>query len=177
MFIDLVGYSKLLIEEQKERLGQRTEIVLATAQVREATNEKLVRLPTGDLELVSRLLCGQLPEAIAEYTKAAELADDPLVLALLAQGYAKAGQRDEALKLPAQLEQLAAKRYVGLCSFALVHLGLGEKEKASDDLERAYRERTDPYITAIKVDPILDPLRGERRFQQLVARMFPQNAQ
>jgi hypothetical protein len=48
LFIDLVGYSELLIEEQKERLGQLTEIVLATAQVREARNEQLVRLPTGD---------------------------------------------------------------------------------------------------------------------------------
>src|SRR4029077_1816748 len=48
LFIDLVGYSKLLIEEQKERLRQLTNIVLATGQVREATNEELVRLPTGD---------------------------------------------------------------------------------------------------------------------------------
>ena len=36
LFIDLVGYSKLLIKEQQERLGQLNEIVLATAQVREA---------------------------------------------------------------------------------------------------------------------------------------------
>jgi TolB-like protein len=48
LFIDLVGYSKLLIEEQKEWFRQLTDIVLATAQVREATNEQLVRLPTGD---------------------------------------------------------------------------------------------------------------------------------
>ena len=48
LFIDLVGYSKLLIEEQKERLRQLIEIVLATAQVREATDEQFVRLPTGD---------------------------------------------------------------------------------------------------------------------------------
>ena len=48
LFIDIVGYSKLLIEEQKERLNQLTEIVLATAQVREASDEQLVRLPTGD---------------------------------------------------------------------------------------------------------------------------------
>ena len=48
LFIDLVGYSELLIEEQKERLGQLTQIVLATAQVREARKEQLVRLPTGD---------------------------------------------------------------------------------------------------------------------------------
>ena len=48
LFIDIVGYSKLLIEEQKERLNQLTEIVLATATVRASTNEQLVRLPTGD---------------------------------------------------------------------------------------------------------------------------------
>jgi TolB-like protein/Tfp pilus assembly protein PilF len=48
LFIDLVGYSKLLIEEQRERLHQLTDIVLATAQVAKATNEQLVRLPTGD---------------------------------------------------------------------------------------------------------------------------------
>ena len=48
LFIDLVGYSKLLIDEQKERLRQLTDIVLATPQVDQATNEELVRLPTGD---------------------------------------------------------------------------------------------------------------------------------
>src|SRR5215468_3867754 len=48
LFIDIVGYSKLLNEEQRERLNQLTEIVLATTPVREATDEQLVRLPTGD---------------------------------------------------------------------------------------------------------------------------------
>jgi TolB-like protein/Tfp pilus assembly protein PilF len=48
LFIDIVGYSRLLIEEQKERLHTLTEIVLATSQVLESTDEQLVRLPTGD---------------------------------------------------------------------------------------------------------------------------------
>src|SRR5918998_380681 len=48
LFIDIVGYYRLLIEEQKERLNQLTEVVLATTPVREATDEQLVRLPTGD---------------------------------------------------------------------------------------------------------------------------------
>src|SRR5258707_3507155 len=48
LFIDIVGYSKLLNEEQKEQLNQLTEIVLATTPVRESTDEQLVRLPTGD---------------------------------------------------------------------------------------------------------------------------------
>jgi Adenylate and Guanylate cyclase catalytic domain len=48
LFIDLVGYSKLLIEEQKERLRQLTVVVLGTSQVAKSTDEELVRLPTGD---------------------------------------------------------------------------------------------------------------------------------
>src|SRR5262245_33609074 len=48
LFIDIVGYSKLLLDEQKERLRELTEIVLATPQVTTSTNEQLVRLPTGD---------------------------------------------------------------------------------------------------------------------------------
>jgi TolB-like protein/Flp pilus assembly protein TadD len=116
---------------------------------------------------------GQLPEAIAQYKKAAELTDDPLVLAWLAQAYAKAGQRDEALKLLAQMEELATKRYVGAWSFAIVHLALGEKGKAIDDLERAFRERSDPFITFIKVSPLFDPLRGDPRFDALAEKIIP----
>jgi class 3 adenylate cyclase len=49
LFIDIVGYSKLLIDEQKELLQELNDIVRKTDQVREAEAEdKLVRLPTGD---------------------------------------------------------------------------------------------------------------------------------
>ena len=48
LFIDIVGYSKLLLDEQKERLRELTDIVLATPQVSESTNEQLIKLPTGD---------------------------------------------------------------------------------------------------------------------------------
>jgi serine/threonine-protein kinase len=49
LFTDLVGYSKLLLDEQREQLQQLTEIVRDTAQVRAAeAADKLIRLPTGD---------------------------------------------------------------------------------------------------------------------------------
>ena len=48
LFIDIVGYSKLLIEEQREALSQLSEIVLATPQVKESPDERVVKLPTGD---------------------------------------------------------------------------------------------------------------------------------
>ncbi len=117
-------------------------------------------------------LKGQLREAFAEYKKAAELNDDPLVLSLVAQAEAKLGQRDDARKMLEQLEQLATRRYVGNYAFALVHIALGEKEKAIEDLDHAYRDRVGPDIALLKVDPMLDPLRGDPRFEALVAKIF-----
>src|SRR5205814_1094638 len=117
-------------------------------------------------------LKGKLREAFAEYKKAAELNDDPLVLSLVAQAEAKLGQRDDARKILEQLEQLATRRYVGNYAFALVHIALGEKEKAIEDLDHAYRDRVGPDIALLKVDPMLDPLRGDPRFEALVAKIF-----
>src|SRR6184192_2821371 len=49
LFIDVVGYSKLLIHEQSEQLQKLREIARATEQFRAAQAEgKLLRLPTGD---------------------------------------------------------------------------------------------------------------------------------
>jgi TolB-like protein/Tfp pilus assembly protein PilF/class 3 adenylate cyclase len=71
LFIDIVGYSKLLIEEQGERLRQLTEIVLATPQVREAPDEQLVRLPTGDgMALVFRNSCEEPARCALEIAEA-----------------------------------------------------------------------------------------------------------
>ena len=111
---------------------------------------------------------GQLPEAIAEYQKAAQIADDPHVIALLGQGYAKNGQLDKAREALSQLEQLTNDRHVEPFTFALAHLAVGDNEKAIDDLEQAFRER-DPNIVGIKVEPLLDPLRGHPRFERLLA--------
>src|SRR5207248_9546008 len=67
-------------------------------------------------------LKGDPREALAEYKEAVELDDDPFVLALLGQGYAKLGQRDEALKILAQLPQIGAHRYVSAYSYALLYV-------------------------------------------------------
>src|SRR4029077_1628169 len=49
LFIDIVGYSQLLINEQSEQLQTLKEIVRGTEQVRSAETEgKLLRLPVGD---------------------------------------------------------------------------------------------------------------------------------
>jgi len=49
LFIDIVGYSKLLINEQSEQIQKLKQIVRGTEQFRLAEAEgKLLRLPTGD---------------------------------------------------------------------------------------------------------------------------------
>jgi hypothetical protein len=49
LFIDIVGYSKLLLNQQNSSLRDLNEIVSGTARFREAEAEgKLIRLPTGD---------------------------------------------------------------------------------------------------------------------------------
>jgi hypothetical protein len=59
-------------------------------------------------------------------------------------------------------------------SFALVYLGLGDKEQTFAWLEKAYEERSSalPYL---KVNPTWDPLRGDLRFEALVQRVFGAN--
>src|SRR5438034_3029356 len=118
-------------------------------------------------------LKGQLREALAEYKKAAELNDDPLIVALLARAYAKLGQRDEARKRLEELQQAATRRYVPNYAFALVYAALGDKAKATDWLEHAYRDHVGPELVLIKVDPMLDPLRGDPRFEALAAKIVP----
>ncbi len=120
-------------------------------------------------------LKGQLADAIAEYRKAVELDDDPFALALLGQAYARAGQRDEAQKILARLTEEAKSRYVSAYSVALMFIGLGDKEQAMDALERAFREGAGNDIISIKVDPILDDLRGQPRFEALAQKILAQN--
>jgi len=64
LFIDIVGYSKLLLNQQTNFLHELNEIVSSTNQFREAeSEEKLIRLPTGDgMALVFR----NNPEAPAQ---------------------------------------------------------------------------------------------------------------
>ena len=118
-------------------------------------------------------LQGQLTEAIAEYQRAVELDDDPEALAYLGQAYARAGQRDEAQKILARLTEEAKSRYVSGYSMALMFMGLGDKEQAIDALERAYREGAGNDLFTIRVDPMLDDLRNQPRFEALAEKIVP----
>ena len=117
---------------------------------------------------------GRLTDAIAEYQKACDLTDnDPYPLAALGQAHARNGQKDEARKILTRLHEEAKSRFVAPYAIALVLTGLGEKAQAIDELERAYRDGTGAYLFVIKVDPFLDDLRGDPRFDALVQKIVP----
>jgi TolB-like protein/Tfp pilus assembly protein PilF len=114
---------------------------------------------------------GQLTEAIAEFQKAVDLNGDPDSLGMLGQAYARNGQKDEAQKILLRLNEEAKSRYVAPYSTSLVYLGLGDKERALDELERAYQRGDTNYLFVIRVDPMLDDLRGHPRFDALVQKI------
>ena len=143
----------------------------AVAQLRK-TIEMEPRFYWAHVDLgIALQLKGQLSEAVSEYRKAVDFNDDPYALALLGQAYARAGQREEAQKILARLSEEARSRYVSACSLALMYLALRDKERAIDEMERAYRERAYD-VPFIKVHPMLDDLRGHPRFEALVQKIF-----
>jgi TolB-like protein/Tfp pilus assembly protein PilF len=121
---------------------------------------------------------GHVKEAIPEYQKAFDLNNDPYSLAMLGQAYARNGQKEEARKVLARLNDEAKSRYVAPYAVALILVALGEKERALDELEQAYREGAGDYLLIlIKVDPLLDDLRGNPRFEAIVQKVIAPKAE
>jgi len=113
---------------------------------------------------------GQFPEAVAEAQTGTRLDDSPLWLAFLADVYARAGKRSEAKKVLSDVEQLAKRRYVCAYEIAVAYLSLGEKDRAFEWLERGYADRSECMVL-LKVDPRVDRLRPDPRFQELMQRV------
>jgi TolB-like protein/Flp pilus assembly protein TadD len=116
---------------------------------------------------------GDLSQAIAEYEKAAQLDPDPVVLGVLGYAYATAGRKDDGRKVLDKLTRLSEQRYVPAYPLAIIHLALGDKDEALRWLEKSYQDRADDVRRFIKVEPLLDPLRDDPRFEALVQKVFP----
>jgi adenylate cyclase len=113
---------------------------------------------------------GKFTEAIAELEKARAMDPSPLVAGFLGYAYAKSGDRDKAQAIIAELNQASSRQYVSPYYIATVYLGLGDKQRALDGLEKAYEARSQ-WLTFLKVDKTFDPLRSEPRFIALLKKM------
>jgi TolB-like protein/Flp pilus assembly protein TadD len=115
-------------------------------------------------------LKGDVPAAIAEYEKAQQLSDDLLPRVLLAGAKAQLGDRETAARMLAELEELSQYRYVSAWPRALLNLGLNNREEAIRWLEQGVDNHEGP-IAWIKVQPLLDRVRGDPRFEALVQKV------
>lgn len=91
-------------------------------------------------------------------------------LTQLGYSYAMAGRKSEALKTLAELEAVAQRRYSSPVRIACIYVGLGDKERAFEWLEKGFTGRSD-HLTQLKMDPMFDSLRADPRFADLLRRV------
>jgi adenylate cyclase len=94
----------------------------------------------------------------------------PQVLGWLGYAYAKSGERTKGEATITELNQTSSRRYVPAYLTALIYLGLGDKGRALDGLEKAYEARY-WFLLRLKMDRIFDPLRSEPRFIALMKKL------
>ena len=115
---------------------------------------------------------GDLSGAIAEFEKARQLSGDPLHLSLLAVAKTKMGDKNIAQQVLAELDKVNPDRQGLAYDRALVYLAVGNKEEALRWLEQSYADRDGANLSWINVEPILDPLHGDPRFEALVQKVI-----
>src|SRR6266542_325533 len=120
---------------------------------------------------LSFLKKGDTADAIAELQKTKAPDPGAWYQGFLGYAYAISGDRAKADQALRELEELAKRQYVSPTAFATIYLGLGQKEKCLDWLEKAY-EQQDSACWYLKIDQIYDSVRNEPRFQALVEKIF-----
>jgi eukaryotic-like serine/threonine-protein kinase len=120
---------------------------------------------------VALTLDGNLAEAERVLREAASMPEaGTYTMASLAFALARGGKIDEARSILARLEEHRSKGYVSPVAFATIHLGLNEPERALDWTEVAFQERRG-WLAYLRVNPLMDPMRGNARFDTLVQKM------
>jgi TolB-like protein/tetratricopeptide (TPR) repeat protein len=111
---------------------------------------------------------GDFDESAAAFQRAIQLSpQSPKMHAALARTLALSGKRDEAMRILAELRELAEKRYVSPSDLASLHFALGDRDLGFQWLEKAFRDRSFE-VMCFKVDPRFDPFRDDPRFAPLV---------
>jgi TolB-like protein/DNA-binding winged helix-turn-helix (wHTH) protein len=113
----------------------------------------------------------QLQQAISELETAVSASNrSPAVVGLLADAYAQAGRRRDALRLLEELKKRNQTGYVPPAAFVLAYLGLGDRDQAFVWLEQGYKEQSN-VLQTLKVLPAFDRIRTDPRFVDLVRRV------
>jgi TolB-like protein/Tfp pilus assembly protein PilF len=128
-------------------------------------------LPAQHLLGLAHLQEGRFSDAINQLEEANRVSlATPFVLGALGAAYALAGKSDEATDVLHQLELSASQRYVSSYFTSTILAGLGQLERALESLQQAHTVRC-CRMAWISVDPLLDKLRHEPRFEALIQRV------
>jgi len=92
------------------------------------------------------------------------------MLRVAGYGYATSGRRREAEEVIKRFKDIAKTRYVMSYCVASIYAALGDKDNAFIELENAFVER-DFHLHRLKVDPVMNPLHDDPRFQDLMRRI------
>lgn len=118
---------------------------------------------------------GMWKEALADLETSKRLDDSLRSAAMLGEAYALAGDKTRARQILREMEVRARREHVSPLYPAIIHAGLGDKDLAFSELEKAVDERTTD-ILALKVAALYDPLRSDPRFAELVRKVgLPSN--
>jgi TolB-like protein/Tfp pilus assembly protein PilF len=110
-------------------------------------------------------------EAVSGFAQLSKtMADNPAMLMAYGHALAVSGDQARAQRVLSDLKHLAQRRYVPAVYFAVMYVGLGEKDTAFTWFDKAFRERND-RLAYMAVDPLSDPVRSDPRFQKLLARI------
>jgi eukaryotic-like serine/threonine-protein kinase len=112
---------------------------------------------------------GQLDEAIRAIQQARK-AEPDFTEAVASLGWAAAlkGDRKTAQDMLEELDARAKKQWVEPYYYAMIYAGLGDKDRAFAELDKAYEARS-WYMAVVGVDSKLDSLRSDPRFAKLLA--------
>lgn len=109
----------------------------------------------------------QLDRAEMAFQKALEISPENVTAwAGLGNVWARQGQSERVQAIFQKIDEIEKQRYVPPQVRLFLYLGLGELDKAMNWLERAAEERCD-FLVYTDVDPALDPMRGQPRFEKL----------
>jgi pentatricopeptide repeat protein len=142
--------------------------------IREANDSLSVRPnDTGALQTLGFALLGkgQAENAIPVLEKVEALSKrNPAAEGILVRAYARAGRREDALRLLAEMKEKRAAGYFPAAAFVNAYLGLGDKEQAFVWLEEAFKEQSN-ILQFVKTHPFFDPIRSDPRFVDLQRRI------
>jgi tetratricopeptide (TPR) repeat protein len=96
--------------------------------------------------------------------------EGPAYWSKLAYIYGRAGQPERARRELEKLEKLSRHQQLDPITMLWAHLGMGNKEEALADLEKAYSGHLS-ILATLKVEPAFDPLRSDPRFQDFLRRV------